>query len=253
MASADATPFFSPVQDLLAIGGPAMGVLLSLSVIGVAAAMYTLVLMALASPRRTRNTEAAVAAWCQGQGESARRQLDGQRNPMAGLLSFAMACRLRGQTAELLREELARRAQRLVAPFESPLKLIEVIAALAPLLGLLGTVMGMMTAFNTMAGSEGQANPSELSGGIYEALSTTAAGLIIAIPFAALAAWLEFRLRRTQQHINDYLVRIFQAPASTDQAAATDDSAGQSPTGEQLTGEHGQSAADGSAQPHAMA
>ncbi|TVP54735.1 MAG: MotA/TolQ/ExbB proton channel family protein, partial [Halomonadaceae bacterium] len=205
-----------------------------------------LVLMVTSSPRCTRSIDSAVSDWCQGKGEAARRQLDGQRNPMAGLLSFAMACRLQGQTAGLMREELARRAQRLVAPFESPLKLIEVIAALAPLLGLLGTVMGMMTAFNTMAGSEGQANPSELSGGIYEALSTTAAGLIIAIPFAALAAWLEFRLRRTQQHINDYLVRIFQSPASAATPAQASDS-------QSLPGNHSSTTGEERSQHHAMA
>jgi len=91
----------------------------------------------------------------------------------------------------------------------NPLKILEVIAALAPLLGLLGTVMGMMTAFDAMASAQGQANPSELSGGIYEALSTTAMGLAIAIPFAAVAAWMEFWLRRAQQRINDLLVRVF--------------------------------------------
>jgi len=58
------------------------------------------------------------------------------------------------------------------------LKIIEVIAALAPLLGLLGTVLGMMEAFSAMAATEGRANATQLSGGIYEALTTTAAGLV---------------------------------------------------------------------------
>ncbi|MDX1587729.1 MAG: MotA/TolQ/ExbB proton channel family protein [Oleiphilaceae bacterium] len=246
MESSQQAGLLAPLQELLAMGGPAMAVLLSLSVIGLAAALYTFILMVVAAPRPTRPIEQAVVQWCHGEGVQARRQLEAQRNPLAGLLSFAMACRQQGKSAGMLREELARRAQRLVAPFESPLKLIEVIAALAPLLGLLGTVMGMMTAFSTMAGSEGQANPSELSGGIYEALSTTAAGLIIAIPFAALAAWLEFRLRRTQQHINDYLVRIFQSPDtlrardSGDSREGFADSASESP-------------ARDSAQNHAMA
>jgi len=218
MASPDnaaaSTALLSPIQDLLAMGGPAMAVLLTLSVVGVAAAIYTLIMGALAAPRPTRAVQAAVDQWCDGDFDQAQKSLQNQRNTMAGLLNYAMECRRQGQTAATAREELARRAQRLVSPLESPLKLMEVIAALAPLLGLLGTVMGMMTAFNTMAGAEGQANPAQLSGGIYEALSTTAAGLIIAIPFAALCAWLEFRFRRTQQHINDFLVRIFQVPLS---------------------------------------
>ena len=89
------------------------------------------------------------------------------------------------------------------------------IAALAPLLGLLGTVMGMMEAFSAMAATEGRANASQLSGGIYEALMTTAAGLIVAIPFAALAAWIEFRLRRIHKTINSALVSVFKLPLAT--------------------------------------
>lgn len=56
-----------------------------------------------------------------------------------------------------------------------------IIAQIAPMLGLLGTVVGMMGAFNTLA-SEGQADPSALAGDIGLAMVTTAAGLIIAIP-----------------------------------------------------------------------
>jgi len=95
-----------------------------------------------------------------------------------------------------------------------PLRLSKTLVAMYPLLGLLGTVMGMMTAFDAMANAQGQADPAELSGGIYEALSTTATGLAIAIPFAAIAAWMEFRMRRMQQQINDLLVRIFRREVS---------------------------------------
>jgi biopolymer transport protein ExbB len=104
---------------------------------------------------------------------------------------------------------VSRKAQQVLTPFEAPLKIIEVIAALAPLLGLLGTVLGMMEAFGTMAAAEGQASASQLSGGIYQALTTTAAGLIVAIPFAALAAWIEFRLRRLQGTMNSVLADAF--------------------------------------------
>lgn len=199
----------APVAELLAMGGPVMGVLLAISVLGLGTALYTLVVSLLQAPRLNRRIRAGVDQWCDGQDDAAQRSLGGQRNPLAGLLAFVMHRRHQGETEDSLRDEVARRAQRLLLPFESPLKILEVIAALAPLIGLLGTVMGMMTAFDAMANAEGQADPAELSGGIYEALSTTATGLAIAIPFAALAAWMEFRMRRMQQQINDLLVRIF--------------------------------------------
>ena len=212
-----------PIHELLAMGGPVMAILLGLSVIGLATTLYALIIGALQAPRASGKVYRAVDQWCDGDTHPAQRALTAMRNPLAGLLAFVMKQRLAGETESNLRDEVGRRAQRLIMPFESPLKILEVIAALAPLLGLLGTVMGMMTAFDAMASTQGQANPSELSGGIYEALSTTATGLAIAIPFAAVAAWMEFWLRRTQQRINDLLVRVFRRELPETEPQAEDE------------------------------
>ncbi|WP_111643118.1 MotA/TolQ/ExbB proton channel family protein [Marinimicrobium alkaliphilum] len=204
------------LQNLAEMGGPVILVLLAMSVIGLTAALYSLVLTLRSAPRATARVQEATRLWSDGQGQAARSALTSCRNTMAELVSAAMDGRQQGRNEQNLREELARRVQRVIAPFEPPLKLMEVIAALAPLLGLLGTVLGMMTAFQVMASTAGQADPGQLSGGIYEALSTTAAGLIVAIPFAAIAALMEFRLRRQQEMLNDYLVRVLQAPVPGD-------------------------------------
>lgn len=235
-----------PLFELLDMGGPVMAILLILSVVGLATALYTVVIGALYAPRASRPLQTAVSEWCQGQHRSARNRLASSRNTLASLLDFAMHRRLRGDTEASLREEVSRRARQLILPFESPLKIMEVIAALAPLLGLLGTVMGMMTAFNAMAATEGQANPSELSGGIYEALSTTAAGLIVAIPFAAISAFVEFRMRRMQEHINDMLVRLFQA-----ELPESHEMGGQEPAAGEQAGHHTDEGVSG--RRHAMA
>lgn len=223
LSTATTGNLLAPVTELLSMGGPVMGVLLAISVLGLGTALYTLVISLLQAPRLNRRIRAGVDQWCDGEDDAARRSLSGQRNPLAGLLAFVMHRRSQGETESSLRDEVARRAQRLLLPFESPLKILEVIAALAPLIGLLGTVMGMMTAFEAMANTQGQADPAELSGGIYEALSTTATGLAIAIPFAAIAAWMEFRMRRMQQQINDLLVRIFrrEVPGNQPREAVT--------------------------------
>lgn len=68
---------------------------------------------------------------------------------------------------------------------------LSVIAQVAPLLGLLGTVTGMIQAFQQIQDLQGQVNPAVLAGGIWEALITTAAGLTVAIP--ALVGFLYFR------------------------------------------------------------
>ncbi len=73
-----------------------------------------------------------------------------------------------------------------VSKLEKGLALLASVAGIAPLLGFLGTVTGMIQAFMTIQDLAGAANPSDLAGGIWEALITTAFGLIIGIPAFAL-------------------------------------------------------------------
>jgi biopolymer transport protein ExbB len=74
---------------------------------------------------------------------------------------------------------------------------LPVIANTAPMLGLLGTVSGMVASFNVIASSQGQANPADLASGISQALLTTMLGLIVAIPVTAVFAFLRNRLIKT--------------------------------------------------------
>lgn len=79
----------------------------------------------------------------------------------------------------------------------------------SPLLGLLGTVLGMIEAFRQLASSGSQVDPSVLSGGIWQALLTTAAGLSVAIPVVLLHSWLERRVERCAHRMEDAVTRIF--------------------------------------------
>ena len=85
-------------------------------------------------------------------------------------------------------------AAREMAHLESGLRWLEATAALAPLLGLLGTVMGMIRAFRDLESSGAMNDPVLLSGGIWEALLTTAAGLSIAVPVLAALAIFESQI-----------------------------------------------------------
>ncbi|MDY0083955.1 MAG: MotA/TolQ/ExbB proton channel family protein [Ignavibacteriaceae bacterium] len=73
-----------------------------------------------------------------------------------------------------------------ISKLEKGLSVLASVAGIAPLLGFLGTVTGMIQAFMTIEELAGAANPSDLAGGIWEALITTAFGLIIGIPALAL-------------------------------------------------------------------
>ena len=74
-------------------------------------------------------------------------------------------------------------APKALKPLEVRLTLLVLVAAIAPLLGMTGTVTGMISSFDVMASSAGL-DPGAVAGGIGEALITTAAGLIVAMPCA---------------------------------------------------------------------
>ncbi len=200
--------------QLLEMGGPVMIVLIAIALVGAITFIYLILTGTLYAPRLSGRIKALVADWQQApdrvRPDDLRRQAGryARLNPLLHLVLDTIEARRQGRDLQQIRTTVARDAQQALEPFEAPLKIIEVIAALAPLLGLLGTVMGMMEAFSAMAATEGRANASQLSGGIYEAMTTTAAGLVIAIPFAALAAWVEFRLRRIHKTVNATLVTV---------------------------------------------
>jgi len=91
-----------------------------------------------------------------------------------------------------LEDATAEQAARLFRKIE----FLSVIGNLAPMIGLLGTVTGMIIAFQQVAGSQGAASAGDLAEGIYQALVTTVGGLIVAIP--SLAAFAYFRNRVDQ-------------------------------------------------------
>ncbi|MDN6320757.1 MAG: MotA/TolQ/ExbB proton channel family protein [Marinobacter sp.] len=216
-ASFSSTLTEGPLHQLLAMGGPVMMVLLVLAVLGLITFIYLILVGAFFAPRLSKKLKNIITLWQQDPAgvnpQTIRQQASRWQklNPLQHVIINTIEALQNHQNNQQVRETAARDAQQGLEPFEAPLKIIEVIAALAPLLGLLGTVLGMMEAFSAMAATEGRANASQLSGGIYEALTTTAAGLVVAIPFAALAAWIEFRLRRIHKVVNSSLVSVLSA------------------------------------------
>ncbi|MEW5692680.1 MAG: MotA/TolQ/ExbB proton channel family protein [Candidatus Hydrogenedentota bacterium] len=94
---------------------------------------------------------------------------------------------------DLSREYIEEQARREVASLERGLGLLETIATAAPLLGLLGTVLGLQKVYTEIAAG-GIGDPSRLSGGIYEALITTVFGLAIGIPSLVFYNYFESRV-----------------------------------------------------------
>jgi biopolymer transport protein ExbB len=86
-----------------------------------------------------------------------------------------------GKKRDVIKEKIEEVGRREAASLERYINVIGTIAGISPLLGLLGTVSGMIKSFNIIS-MQGVADPASLAGGISEALITTAAGLVVAIP-----------------------------------------------------------------------
>lgn len=127
-----------------------------------------------------RNLLAQVWSWIKNN-EMDQRKLRELRNhsPLGQILAAGINNHRRGR--ELMKESIEEVANHVVHELERYLNTLGTVAAISPLLGLLGTVIGMIKVFSSIQ-LEGTGNAAVLAGGISEALITTAAGLTIAIP-----------------------------------------------------------------------
>ena len=91
---------------------------------------------------------------------------------------------------------------------ESLLPTLDIIAQVSPLLGLLGTVIGMISSFNQLELGGSLVDPAVLAGGIWTALLTTAIGLIVAIPALISHHYFEKKITVIQHNINSLLILL---------------------------------------------
>ena len=91
---------------------------------------------------------------------------------------------------------------------EKLLPSLDIIAQISPLMGLLGTVIGMISSFNQLELGGTTVDPSVLAGGIWTALLTTAVGLVVAIPALVSHHFFEKKIQDFQKNINNILVLI---------------------------------------------
>lgn len=199
--------------ELVKLGGPVLALLLVLSV----AALTLILLKAWEFHERGLGqrdfVERAFEAWTGGQSDQALALLDAQASPLAQLMSAAIATRLRNDLPEeRQREQILQLAAGKLEDTRGLLRPLEVIANLAPLLGLLGTVLGMISVFQRLQAAGDQVNPSILSGGLWEALLSTAAGLAVAIMALAAFHFFDRQVERLQHAMEAALTRIFTQP-----------------------------------------
>ena len=113
-----------------------------------------------------------------------------EKNDSSVALVFAAAVRKWGKPSVEVEQAIIDSGERMAHGLRRYLRLFNGISTISPLLGLLGTVLGMIRAFNAIASADAMGRPELLANGISQALLTTAAGLTVAIP--ALVAYLYF-------------------------------------------------------------
>ncbi|WP_432695924.1 MotA/TolQ/ExbB proton channel family protein [Marinobacterium sp. YM272] len=207
------------VIDFLVMGGPVVWILCAFSVVALTIVLLKLWQFAVMRAESAREIDRALSLWSVGDRQGAIKTLR-QHRPVTGLVGLAMKGVEAGQESTLLREELSRVATQRLGQMRSFLRPLEVIATLSPLLGLLGTVLGMIVAFKQMEAAGSQVDPSVLSGGIWQALLTTAVGLAVAIPVMTIHNWLERKVERVAVLMNDSVTRVFTSALSKQHAAA---------------------------------
>ncbi len=190
------------------------------SVIAMTIAILKLFQFARAKAEQTIEINTSLRAWQDGQIGKASEALTMQAPVSSVVLAAQQLCcdvysrhdLSQQERQDLLlsyREEIARQANALMQAFRSLLRPLEMIALLSPLLGLLGTVLGMIEAFQQMEAAGSQVDPSVLSGGIWQALLTTAVGLAVAIPVVIIHGFFERKCERIAFLLDDSLTRVF--------------------------------------------
>ena len=199
-----------PLLLLLHRGGPVVWILVLLSFFAL-----TLIIAKTFQFWRLRIAsheflEESLRQWRRGHWQEATKTLGTfLKHPVARVMDAAMQGLLAEHEESVVREEVTRIAKNHIERLRGWLRALELIANLSPLLGLLGTVLGMIEAFQKLESAGNQVDPALLSGGIWQALLTTAVGLIVAIPALVAHQWLDRRVDRCAHMMEDLTTRVF--------------------------------------------
>ena len=189
------------LQDALNVGGPALWVIFGISVVLLTVGLWKFWHLIELGAWNRKQADEILKLWLEKKIEPSDIN---PRNIRAKILGQTiLAISNQNYTNDMVREECVRLANKNLNEARRGLRIIDLIITIAPLVGLLGTVLGMIEAFQALQDSGAQADPSALAGGIWEALLTTAAGMGIAIPASILLSWYDSVVSNVQADIEN--------------------------------------------------
>ena len=189
------------VQDALSVGGPALWVIFGISIVLVTVGLWKFWHLIKLGAWNKKQADEILKLWLEKKVEPVNANRQNIRAKILGQTILAISDK--NYTNEMVREECVRLANNDLNDARRGLRIIDLIITIAPLVGLLGTVLGMIEAFQALQDSGAQADPSALAGGIWEALLTTAAGMGIAIPASILLSWYDSVVENVQADIEN--------------------------------------------------
>lgn len=197
--------------ELIFSGGPLMWPIMACSVVAFGIAIERFITLRRAAIASRDFMEAARQVLRQGRVQDAVAMCSDSDGPLARIVKAGLM--KSGRTREEVREAMEDAAKIEAPRLERYLPGLATCASIAPLLGLLGTVQGMIKCFAAIQFKQGLVNPSDLAGGVGNALVTTAAGLVVAIPaiviynyFVARVESLTVQFEVSSSEVLDFLV-----------------------------------------------
>ena len=194
------------MQDLFAKGGVLVVPIIFCSVLALAIFVERFIRFAVLRKRGLNVDERVARDLAENDAQSALRAATDSRSPMGRILVQAMD--VMGQDRETLETVLVHAIEEEVRELSRYLQALATITNIAPLLGLLGTVIGMIKAFMVIQEMGGKVNAAVLAGGIWEAMLTTALGLAVALPTMVAHSYLIGQVDRYEARLQAGTVRF---------------------------------------------
>lgn len=182
-----------PMLELMQKGGPVMWVILALSVLGVAVFLERLIFLHRAQIRVGEFLRGLANLVKDDRYDELRRQCLATPGPVARVALSAVLARECPRSE--LRDIVQEAGQLEVPRLERHIALLTGLSYLAPLLGLLGTVLGLLEAFYLISTQGGYATVADISGAVYQSLIAASAGLAVAIPALIASSYLSSRVQ----------------------------------------------------------
>jgi len=195
--------------ELLGKGGVLVGPILFCSVLALAIFLERLIRYSRIRIRGFGLVKKVAEYVKNGKDKRAIEKARGVNSPMGRVLTHALEVKY--QDRETLETVIAHATNEEVRDLSRYLKVLAIIGNIAPLLGLLGTVIGMIKAFMVIQQMGGKVNATVLAGGIWEAMLTTALGLSVALPTIVAHSYLVSRVDNFETQLRDGAVTLIMA------------------------------------------